>query len=547
MQVARFHALAKIGKPGKIDQLGNTKWIDGSTVFGFENSLRIGTPRQIYNSYIGLQDDQLALVKKSDLVDFLWKMSAGHFGHVSGSKLVEMAQKCRKTWVATNEPCPEIDSLVLKSFRYTHSNRIPDAIFLANGFVSGRDEPHNGMVMNSLLSILGSLGRPEAAKELYSRMKTKGLLNEDTQLALLEIYSSTGNLAIAQTLFDQMTSQNEKAILALMSGYAAAGQMTMVSKFVNMVPKDASKIVLSRAKTCLIQAYAERGLPGDALATYREMRDQGLTVDPKGYQFMIMSHLAQQNIRGALKWFYKKENVPGWKPSVGMYAALVKVYLSAGDSIAAWKTVKEALGSKPRVHVPSDLVRDLCLDLKGKPIDYLRDRIQLAGFSDRMKSAVFQKLMQVAVEEKQPDLCVALYSEYHLTGGVAQDLFVPFRSHLSAMKAHGILGDMKSSESVFKVIMDEPQPPEADALDHLLDGYSLAKDKKKVQSIYSMINEKGMARVSSFESVLRVIPEESCAELLDNGAHTPENILHPCSSKCLKDNGHSLLASFLLK
>jgi pentatricopeptide repeat protein len=225
----------------------------------------------------------------------------------------------------------------------------------------------------------------------------------------------------------------------------------------------------------------------------------------------------------ASKYFHKINDNRLLKPSMGMFDALVQVQLAAGDSIVAWKTLAESLKTfktirsrSTRIHVPIGMARALVSDLKGKHIDYLRDRMRVAFIPLAHRGEILARLMYAALnsgvetESGDLDLSVALYQEYFEENGCGSASGIPMMAHINAIKAYGKQGNIEKAHEIFKSCIDDSFERELDVYIALLEVLAYAgKVDLFHQTFQELLNAKVELSAVACELLLSVTKGDS--------------------------------------
>jgi hypothetical protein len=218
-----------------------------------------------------------------------------------------------------------------------------------------------------------------------------------------------------------------------------------------------------------------------------------------------------------------------------------------------------------RSYVPLAVVRPFVYDLRHtntadpsklgdlKHVDYLRDRMNHVEFPEKGRAYIIGRMMTAALTEfkgraADPILALKLYEEYTCENGIAYNCRIPFISHIAAIKAYGLNGDMKSAQILFNRVIDESYDNEQDAFIALIHGYSFNQQRELTLEVFEQIKKEGVElSVSIYESVLAVAPDlaSELAIVIDSSAIIPSVTKHPNVVKCLKNNGFDIIPKML--
>eukprot|EP00842_Homolaphlyctis_polyrhiza_P006729 jgi/Hompol1/7057/HPOL_005170-RA len=484
------------------------------------NSIRAGADHHIvaaYKAYKDYKDDSDVAAKPLSLqtyVALLTRIAAtdvyvggASFGGIRGSALAQYAASIYADAAAAGHKSEQLDLLLLRAARFVAVDdahitvRIFRAIAAnksASALASATASPESATststpkqssisiaVCNELIAALSMHGNVAACKALISRMLDVGIQAEvPTFCHLLEAYCRAGDLASAEGLYgqiakhgtaDQIHFANER----LLRYYSATGNITKSHKYFDLITRSARSSSAQHSKShhststynSMIRAFTERGLPGDAISTYKKMRRDGIEADTDTYALLIRVFGRSKNLTAASRVFYKKENVPGFQPSSDMYAALIEAYVLSGSPLLAWRTLRDSLvpwkqkkssldemrlprdrtktvpasdegvPTIPR-HFPVSLVTPLAKDLAGKHMDYLADHFRLANLPTATRGMIIARLMQAALVDdvfgaKDAALASALYAELTSPTGCARSTDVPPLANACAIEALG--------------------------------------------------------------------------------------------------------------
>lgn len=305
--------------------------------FVLENALQIGTPREIIQAYDALrsQPDEMSKLSHEYVHRFLKRLAIGHFMYLGEQAYSQVAVTVRNDYQKNSGEKfsdPELDALVIKCFKFSHPERVDEAIRLGISFLKTCPEDGKVKIYNAILNLLGNLDLIDAAKELFTRMMNAGIDLTGTFDAMCQAYAKNGQLEEAEKMYEMMKSQDLNpslwSVLELLDGYALKGDITKANKYFSLIPAENYPLIRAKGYAGLIRVYSERGLPGDALKAYRRGRSEGINLPASCYEHLIRAHLQNKDITASVRWFYKKENVANFMPSMGMYAALGNIKIS---------------------------------------------------------------------------------------------------------------------------------------------------------------------------------------------------------------------------
>ncbi|KAI8907925.1 hypothetical protein EDD86DRAFT_208503 [Gorgonomyces haynaldii] len=412
-------------------KLNKQYWLQGSNHVVFSNLLELSNFKDIVEKYNQLSQEDLDKVQPSKFRLFLERVNKSPFGSFDKPlhlKLVEFSK------------LPNVNDLIVQGFERVSDEHLPLAIQLAK-------QSDSEQVYIALLRLFGAKQRIREAEQLFQKLGT-----DEAKEVMVEVYCLNGQLEKAH----ELALKTDKSHLSLLKGHAARGEITLANKYFGLLKNSDLE---SQAYEHLIQVYSYRGLPGDCKQVYRKMRTKGLEVSSFGYEQLIRSHIADADITGANRWFYKK--TIGY-PSVGMYAALVEAYVSGKDIIGAYRTVKDcfhtyqgAVGIDKWTFIPKSVFEPLADQLQGKHTDYLVDRLNLSDFTGVKRSSVLTKLMQTVTDPKQK---LEIYQIFENEG-----LRVPYVGYQTVIEAHGQLGNVDKGIQLFEDTIDGAFQNEHDA------------------------------------------------------------------------------------
>ncbi|KAJ4884843.1 Pentatricopeptide repeat-containing protein [Raphanus sativus] len=180
--------------------------------------------------------------------------------------------------------------------------------------------------------------------------------------SLLNMYSSCGDLASAQRVFDHSLSKDLPAWNSVVNAYAKAGLVDAARKLFDEMPE---RNVISWS--CLINGYVACGRNREALDLFRDMQSPGKNraafVRPN--EFTLSAVLSACGRLGALEqgeWVHAYVDKYSVEIDVVLGTSLVDMYAKCG-SLERAKRVFNALGGKKDVKAYSAMI--CCLAMHG--------------------------------------------------------------------------------------------------------------------------------------------------------------------------------------
>ncbi|KAI8805460.1 hypothetical protein BJ742DRAFT_820495 [Cladochytrium replicatum] len=209
-------------------------------------------------------------------------------------------------------------------------------------------EEGSRFVLESINESLCGAGRGQVGDVLLAAMDKEDGLRPTIEAYgnVIASYGRAGKLREARALFNAITPEavDSPTLDTMIHTYAKAGDIGLAEKYFNeyhyrqtsnkSFPKPSTE-----AWTGLIRAHSARGNLGEAGNLYRRMRMDGLPASERTLEYLILGHGNVKDIKGALRFFYKKENVLEFRPDAGMCAALVHAHTKVGDIIPAWRFI----------------------------------------------------------------------------------------------------------------------------------------------------------------------------------------------------------------
>ncbi|KAI8900420.1 hypothetical protein BC833DRAFT_618551 [Globomyces pollinis-pini] len=557
-----------INDPSPITHIQSEKdWLAGNPLYTLENSLQLDKTRESLSAYRQIRANGNEMVNQIDSKFFLLllsKMAQGHCGFLSGASLFKEAIAIREDYLKTNRPPNvEMDALVIKCARFNSLEYVANVFDLVNNMLTGKSPTECLPILNALLELITQYQAPDVAKELFDYMASIKFDHKESFLLLLKAYSHSNRVQEAESLYNRLIDGGFRVDhnyhLALLEGFASNGDIVKSTKYFDKILSSDPVNVQVAAFAAMIKSYASRGLPGDAERLYREMRRKELSATASVYEGLIAAQFLGKDLTKATRWFYKKENVQSFHPSMGMYGELIKIQLHASEPLKAWKTLKESIDSFRKLkshgskfYVPSQISRPLVTDLKDKHIDYLRDHLTFADIPTKYRGVILGKLMSTAVEREDKDakMTLELYNEFTDANGCAFGEQVPLSAHWSAMIAHAVNKNIDGSKEIYDAIIGTSVSGETDTMIKLVQCYSLVGKKVEAFELYENMKSNGLKpTVNVFESLLSISTPEEQLSLLKDIHETGvlvNSIEYPMVFNLLKEHKHGLLPKALV-
>ena len=571
-----FADLLKPSKKLKFRQddqvLTKQQFLNSTPEINFENSLKIATPKEIYEFYL---QTEKKLVKEEDYLELLSRISKGYFGYLNGHKLFKLAVQIKQDMAHLN-PGMNVDAMIVNSAQFLPPKEISQVVnHIAK--VAGTPQEKQAIYV-AFLKVIGQLGFIEASEEVFQR------LEKDTAAykAMCHVYASVGDLKSVEALFQQWeskvknkptagdvdsdVSKSKKVYESNLDFYIALLRASVMDNDLQKVRKYVSKFASAQehyqliAQGALLECYANRGLPGDANQAYKELRLKGLPATQKIYEQMIKVCLVNKDLAGASKWFHKIKGASK-NPSIGMVTAMMNVQLKSGEPLVAYKTISEGLSvfkkrsGSTRVQFSAEMAQILAEDLKGKHIDYLRDNLRLSFLPMRYRGELVAKIMSASLQPKfqdEPlvDLVITLYNEFHVVKGCVNDIPPSHVANISVIEAYGIKGMVDKAEKVFKDNIDTSFAREKDYYNSLITVYNSNEQRTEAAKLLKDFKKQGLKYdVGTIEAALigekdKTLISYYMKEIVDGGimAHPK---LHPTVFRLCVENKVPLVPSLL--
>ncbi|KAI8808727.1 hypothetical protein BJ742DRAFT_807333 [Cladochytrium replicatum] len=342
------------------------------------------------------------------------------------------------------------------------------------------------LVLESINEILCGAGRGQVGDSLLSAMDKEDGLRPTIEAYgnVIASYGRAGNLREARALFNAIAPEavDSPTLDTMIHTYAKAGDIGLADKYFNeyhyrQTTNKSFPKASTDAWTGMIRAHSVRGNLGEAGNLYRRMRMDGLAASERTLEYLILGHANAKDIRGALRFFYKKENVLDFRPDTGMCAALVHAHTMVGDVIPAWRLIIGQLDDRippypstspmpdtdgawndEWVWLPAKLVAPLALSHSGIQIDLFLEVLRWGGLdinSDLPKlkailTATMQALMNPSLAPDaspgaQPDAKTALIIFKGFERFDRKE--VPTEAYAEAIKAHAYLASQGDAGS----------------------------------------------------------------------------------------------------
>ncbi|KAH6579271.1 hypothetical protein BASA61_010354 [Batrachochytrium salamandrivorans] len=522
---------SRVNRFGQFDQ---SSWFDAThstdpnvRVRALENSLKAGTDAQLISAYDAVRQlgaDALSKISHRVYLAILERVvmtqtSGAFFGNVPGTLLADIAFRIRQDYLKSGHQSQiEMDLLVLHAARYAAATDLDKSILICRRVIddyilgkkaespanladktgSASADPSlvetnvpvtavlNADICNELVAVFAMAKQPEICKKLIARMLSVGIQPQiATFCQLLIAYCTIGDMDTAESLSDQIFEHGDpihaKIVREqLLAGFSKAGNITKTQKYFDQISQSIQPHTTSTYNSRM-RVYCERGLPGDAFRIYREMRRDHIEANSETFTNLINVYGRAKNITAASRLYYKMEGVLGFKPSPEMQTAVLEAYLTAGDSLLAWRMVRHIvsphghvaksqklpnpdrdakISGGPKLLLPTGMFSALAKDLSGKHIDYLRNRVDLSKIPIRARGAVLAKLMQAALVTdhhgpRDAKLVMALYSEFTEEKGCCVLSSPPPLAHVCAIEALGVLGQTEEAIQLFETTLDD--------------------------------------------------------------------------------------------
>jgi tetratricopeptide (TPR) repeat protein len=467
-------------------------------VHALENSLKIGSVQDIFKIYKNLNQAGIGSLKELPVEEYkklLKRIASGHFGYLGGENMAKFALQIRDDLIKSGRECDiEIEEYVIRSIGYISISRAPGLIKHFTKIIDlnkNREISELLPLYSALVEIMCKLECFEFCEELVLKLQGKKLNLNYLYLQLVRGYINAGKIEQAELIYQKSRKEGYEDLpefkLALMNGHAAKGNLPETRKLFDQIPSTLP-IYDNLKHTAMINCHAVRQVPDEALTQYKQMREQGVQVKPLVYEHMIKANMS--NSTAATRWFYKPEGISHINPSMGMFGGLIKSFIISGNSLAGWRTLKEALSSfkksrskSGRFHLPLSNTLPIVNDLKEKSTTYLRGMVIHAPIGRKARPELFTKLMFAAIENNDPDLVLRFYQEYTVKTGCAVGK-IPYKSHLYAIKALVMQNKLDEAREIFDNVIDESFGLEVDTYDVVFKGYAAAGEKQKFEELY---------------------------------------------------------------
>ncbi|KAJ8631457.1 hypothetical protein MRB53_024780 [Persea americana] len=416
---------------------------------------------------------------------------------------------------------------------------------------------HNGILPNNYtftflvkaatdLSTTTGLGRA-----IHAQSVIFGMPNSDVyiQTALLNMYTSGGNIAIARNVFDRMRHRTAATWNAMIAGYSKRGDVENARRLFDAMPdKDEQSwniMVCGYAKigegdiaerlfegmptktrptwNAMIAGYAQDSKPVEALGVFRRMQVAGVRPD----EITMVTVLPACSQLGALElgeWVHVYIDKNGFDSNVAVCNALIDMYAKCGSidkaitvfnemterSVVSWNTIISGLAIHGRGKEAIELFAEM--EKKGVVPDDLTfvgllNACGHAGFIDRA-NVYFRKMREVyGIPPKMEHygcLVDVLGRARHLNE--AQELIncMPFEPNSvilgSLLSACRMCNDYMLGERVLKKLVElEPLNPGYYVL--LSNMYASSGRWKDVIGIRNLMKSRGIEKIPGCSSI----------------------------------------------
>ena len=501
---SRVPLLTNIRKMDERDPIRSSiktvEWLSGPPVPTFLNAIAIGTLTDVIKSFEKVKDAQaLEQVSYEKYIKCLERL-ASSLNTLNPVLARQLALNIRSHLLEKGTLTPTLDALVIECLQ--GETLLDRAVQLAHDFLDYHTEKAPDQILpiyTSLLKLYLKLGYEKDAQAIFNLIQEKNWVDQNVLQVWGDHLAEQGHLQDLLAL-DKLHSTS----LSLLKYYAGQGDLIMARKYFNLIPSQQKP----QGYAGLIMACAQRGLPGEAVKIYQQMRLERLTTTHDALENMIQTFLFAKDTRGCIKWFYKLENKVGFIPSAKMYGGLIAGYLASQDAVSAWKVVKKYANDFKSIHaggnVDSAIVLPLLNDLKGKHMDYLGDRLKAAKLNKTTRNAVLSKMIyQAAItnDKKDASLAIELYKEYEK--GSLNDVSPTLLATVGAIQAHGTLGNVDAAQKLFDGIIEEAFDHESTLFATLAQALAKNNAVKALEELYERSTPQSRS-LALYESLLQV-------------------------------------------
>ncbi|KAI9017647.1 hypothetical protein BC832DRAFT_545305 [Gaertneriomyces semiglobifer] len=459
---------------------------EANPVYLVRNAVALERPRSVVQAYRLCQNREgtLAHLTAKDLEGIL---AAATTLPLKDSKTLvdDVLRDIRTLQLKTS---PEVNAAIVTALAHTSS--VEAAVRFAKTL-----ESLSGPVLDALVSVLALNGRPSAALRLISR----GSPSEQHFAVVIEGFAQIGAMNDAMRVYGDMTTAGYTAtpavLVSLINACAALGKVTSATKYFNELSRR-NLPQTSDAWTALLRVHAVRGILSEAISTYRRMRSAGVEASPQTFAYLIEAHGKAKDLAGAVRFFYKKENVRGFRQSADMFRALVDAYVTAEQPELAWRVVGhmvKTLGSD----YSSSTVRSLAKDLVGKHPSYVEDMLRTSDVSADEAALLASRIMEALVESSEMSTAVALYNLLPEAG-----IRLAVSTKELAILAMGSSGDVAGAQSAFEMI----STPTEKAYVNLMTVHASKGDKAATMDVFEKMRSAGfVATGAAYSQLFKVL------------------------------------------
>ncbi|KAJ1536783.1 hypothetical protein HK096_007964 [Nowakowskiella sp. JEL0078] len=389
----------------------------------------------------------------------------------------------------TGSQTPQITAEAVRILALT--DNVAVAVRLVRSLYSNSSEAEsihsNSVAIESLTEVLANSGRIDVAISFYETLKSSNITPSiETTAALIRAYGRHGQVEKAQKLFTDTNAKYSKTPVLLLDALSEVyGENGEIGFAQNLMMS--SRNMHTRASvgvyTGLIGANAKRANVGGAIEAYRRMRLDGQPASHRTLEHLIRVHTLSNDTKSAIKYFYKKENVPEFTPDAGMCAALVEAHVASGNILQAWRVVKEMIkirtppiASSSAIRdadgtfanewawIPPNVVASLAKEHAGQDQRYLYDILRFAGFDGAQNQyetsaavvAVIQSLVQQSAHTNDQTLATHALTFFSAFEQLP-DEYVPIAAFVAAISANAKLSAPENAQRLFTRLVNHIQ------------------------------------------------------------------------------------------
>ncbi|TPX42057.1 hypothetical protein SeMB42_g05305 [Synchytrium endobioticum] len=413
----------------------------------------------------------------------------------------------------------------------------------ASSFSKDTLDPLVGRV---IFESLATLGRHEGAS-LFLEKLCKSLPRDRRLMYEIFALGAYHNISCVdeplQRLLDSLQNSYSPSLernKSLMQFYANFGRITPVSKYFSEVKKSHHIKADSECYDAIIKTHVTRNQLGDAVDSYSEMRNRGLEALDSTYTHLINGHAAAKDMAGAVRFFYKKQSVPGYKPSASVCAALVAAYVSNGELEVAWRTLKMCIDIYKVRFRPNDFV-ELARIHADKHTHMLRDCWTWAQIKDEMRRGALAEVLIHAM--MQLDTAEGARGVLRLGSDLEKELGVKMTTGIRVVmaSAHAYLGKVAEAEKIIRSIPVRHRQP----YNLILKALASQKDVDGMKRIRGIMSSNDVEADNDTYEYLLVGADTSNIGSLIEEVHAsgwfPSREKHPATYELLDTQKHILL------